>query len=222
MKYTVQSIKYIIKNFFYVIPFTVLPAVFLAFSLDKPAIERIAEGYFSGKPHASFPELFHAISIFNFRSIQAFIMGFIGVVCMILCGALMFAMIDKHMRIGRRTWNGVFSKLNDNLISTFGICILYVAVYELWSLITSALLFLVMLPDSKVVVYILSVLVFLAMHFILLYVVSIFYLWLPCLQITGFRSLWEVKLRCWPRYCTAKYWAVFPILTGAQRWQCLC
>jgi len=129
MKYTVQSIKYIIKNFFYVIPFTVLPAVFLAFSLDKPAIERIAEGYFSGKPHASFPELFHAISIFNFRSVQAFIMGFIGVVCMILCGALMFAMIDKHMRIGRRTWNGVFSKLNDNLISTFGICILYVAVY---------------------------------------------------------------------------------------------
>ena len=26
------------------------------------------------------------------------------------------------------------------------------------------------------------------MHFVLLYIVSIFYLWLPCLQITGFRA----------------------------------
>lgn len=189
MKYTIQSIRYIIKNFLYVVPFALLPALFLSVSLDKEAISRITKNYFTGKSGASsFPDIFHAVSIFNFRSVGAFFAGLAGVILMILCVSLMFAMIEKHMRIGRRTMNGVFSKLNDNLLSTCGICLLYVFVYEVWALITSALLFFVLLTNARAVAYILSVIVFFGMHFVLLYIVSIFYLWLPCLQITGFKA----------------------------------
>lgn len=189
MKYTIQSIRYIVKNFWYVIPFALLPALFLSVTLDKDSISKVATNYFTGKPAASyFSDIFHAVSILNFRSVGAFFSGLAGVVLMILCVSLMFAMVEKHMRIGKRTLNGVFSKLNDNLISTCGICLLYVLVYEVWTLITSALLFFVALPDAKAVAYVLSVVVFFGMHFVLLYIVSIFYLWLPCLQITGFRA----------------------------------
>ena len=172
MKYTIATIKYILKNFLYIFPFALLPALFLSFSLDKTAIHTLLTNYFTGNPTAIFTDIFHAVSIFNFRSVGVFFAGLIGVVLMILCASLMTALMEKHMRIGKRTFNGVFSKLNDNLMSTCGICLLYV-----FSLI-----------GSKAAIYVLSVIVFLGMHFILLYIVSIFYLWLPCLQITGFRA----------------------------------
>ena len=188
MRYTIQSIKYVFKNFFYIFPLALLPALFLSFSLDKDAISRVLTSYFTGEPSASVPDIFRAVSIFNFRSLKAFFAGLAGVVLMVLCTALIFAFVEKHMRIGKRTFSGIFSKLNDNLISTCGICLLYVLLYEVWALITSALLFLVMIPETVGVVYVLSVIVFFGMHFVLLYIVSIFYLWLPCLQITGFRA----------------------------------
>lgn len=188
MKYTIESIKYLFKNFWYIFPFALVPAIFLSFSLDKDAIDRLLTGFFTGKPEVSFVDVFHAISVLNFRSWEAFLSGFAGVILMVLCVALMFAFIEKHMRIGKRTLNGLFSKLNDNLISTTGIALMYTAIYELWALITSALLFFVFLPSNLPIQYIFSVIVFFGMHFVLLYVVSIFYLWLPCLQITGFRA----------------------------------
>ena len=33
MNYTIQTVKYILKNLFYIIPFAFIPAVFFAFSI---------------------------------------------------------------------------------------------------------------------------------------------------------------------------------------------
>ena len=188
MNYTIASIKYILKNFWYILPFSILPALFLSLSIDKFAIQKVLTDYFAGKPGGSFPIIFRAISIFNFRDVGAFFAGLAGIVLMVVCVSLMLALIEKHMCIGKRTYNGIFSKLNDNLLSTCGICLFYVLIYEVWAVLISALLFLAYLVENVVAVYILSVIIFFSMHFVLLYVVSLFYLWLPCLQITGFRA----------------------------------
>lgn len=188
MNYTIASIKYILKNFWYILPFSILPALFLSLSIDKFAIQKVLTDYFTGKPGGSFPIIFRAVSVFNFRDVGAFFAGLAGIVLMVVCVSLMLALIEKHMRIGKRTYNGIFSKLNDNLLSTCGICLFYVLIYEVWAVLISALLFLAYLVENVVAVYILSVIIFFSMHFVLLYVVSLFYLWLPCLQITGFRA----------------------------------
>lgn len=73
MKYTIESIKYLFKNFWYIFPFALVPAVFLSFSLDKDAIDRLLTGFFTGKPEVSFVDVFHAISVLNFRSWEAFL-----------------------------------------------------------------------------------------------------------------------------------------------------
>ena len=193
MKYTVQTIKYIAKNFFYLLPFVVLPSIFLSLTLDKPTIKQILTGHFSGTPNASFPEFFRSISILNLRSLPAVIFGLAGVVLMVFCCALLFALMEKHMRIGKRTFNGVFGKLNENLLSTCGICLLMAASYELWALLTSALLAFVAMIDNATVVYALSAAIYLAMNFLLVFVLSFFYLWLPTLQITGLRPFEALK-----------------------------
>lgn len=188
MKYTSKSLKYVFANFGYLVLFGLFPAVFLAYSLDTATVGAILRDYFTGSPYASFSDIFHAVSIFNFHSVSATIADVLSVILAVTCVAMMMAFMEKHMRIGKKTRTGLFSKLNDNLLSTLGITLLFACLYELWALITSALLLCVSFFGGKTVIYILSVIVWFGTQIALLFVVSLFYLWLPCLQITGFRS----------------------------------
>ena len=190
MKYTVQSTKYIAKNFWYILPFAIIPAFFFAFSVDKEAIYCALEIFASGDLRGfHFAHLFRAVSVLNFASWQAIVFGAIGIVVLVFCVAMMLALLEKHMRIGKRTYNGLFSKLNDNILSTTGYTLLIVLIYELWSLILSALLFFFSRITIMPIAYTFSIFGFLGMHLLLIYVVGAIYLCLPCMQITGFKSL---------------------------------
>ena len=189
MRYTLQSSKYVLKNFIYIFPFAVIPALFLSFSTDEEAMIAVLENFFSGKIGAwNFSNLFRAVSVLNFASWEAIAFGFVGIVAIVLCVSLMMALMEKHMRIGKRTFNGIFSKLNDNFLSTSGYAVLLLAIYELWSLITAALLSFAAIIPIPVLAYFFAIVVFLSTHFALLYLINIIYLWLPCMQITGFKA----------------------------------
>lgn len=189
MKYTQKSCHYIFKNFFYIFPFAILPALLLSLSTDEGAIQCVMRNFFTGKiADLHFEHLFCAISVLNFASVESVVFGLLGIVGIVVCVALLMAFLEKHMRIGKRTLNGIFSKLNDNFIPTARVTFTFLIVYEVWSLITSALLFLVTRWDLTAAAYVLFALVFVGMHVVLIYTISTVYLWLPCMQITGFRS----------------------------------
>lgn len=188
MKYTVQTTKYIFKNFFYVIPFAVVPALFLALSISNEAVQSVVTNLLNGNPHDSFWNYFQAISLFNFSSWGTVLSGVLGIVAIIFSVSMLMAFLEKHLRIGKRTFNGLLSKVNDNLISTCGFAVLCLGIYEIWSVILAALCFFVTGITDVAVAYVLLGIVYFAMHFALLYVLSLFYLWLPCMQITGFRA----------------------------------
>lgn len=190
MKYTVQTSKYISKNLLYILPFAILPAFFLSMSVAKEEIAKVINAVFAGDFEAwTFSDLFCAISVLNFSSWQSVVMGLIGVIVIVPCVSLMMAFMDKHMRFGKRTFNGLLPKLNDNFISTLGYTVLFLIIYEVWALITSALLFLVSLIPNAIAVYIVAPLIFIVMHVVLLYAIGAIYLWLPCMQITGFPTM---------------------------------
>ncbi|MBQ8229863.1 MAG: hypothetical protein IJZ32_04125 [Clostridia bacterium] len=190
MKYTLQSGKYIFKNFPYVFAFALLPAVFLSISTDKGALTAVLGAFFQGRLSSwTFTELFRAISVLNFGSWQSIVFGLIGILVAVPCVALMTALLEKHFRIGKRTFNGLWSKLNDNFISTCGFAVLLVLIYEIWALIAAAILFFISRLGIELLAYILTVAFLLGLHFVLLYIVGTVYLWLPCMQITGFRAL---------------------------------
>lgn len=190
MRYTLKSTKYITRNFFYLFPFAILPAFFCALSVDGEAIRCALESFFMGKlvKEWHFGHLFRAISVFNFASWESVIAGLLAIPLMIVCVAMLLAMLDKHMRFGKRTFNGIFTKLNDNLVSTAGYVLLLLALYELWALILSALLFFFSRITIPVVAYFFVVVSFIGMHVVLIYLISFIYLWLPCMQITGFKA----------------------------------
>lgn len=189
MKYTLQSIKYVARNFIYLFPFAFFPAIFLAISLDEVALNNVLTAFFSGKINEwTFADLFCSISVLNFGNWKSIVSGIVGIIVFIPSVAFLMALLEKHFRIGKRTYNGLLSKLNDNLLSTAGYGILLIAIYELWSLLSASVLFVTSLFPIPVA-YVLAVLVFLVSNLLLVYFIGMIYLWLPCMQITGFKPL---------------------------------
>ena len=69
MRYTRQAIKYVFKNFFYLIPFVVVPALLVSLSTDEKAMRSFLQTFFSGDLHGwTFAEIFRTISVLNFSS----------------------------------------------------------------------------------------------------------------------------------------------------------
>ncbi|MBQ9728861.1 MAG: hypothetical protein IJV85_04620 [Clostridia bacterium] len=189
MRYTVQSSKYVLKNFLYLFPFAIIPAFFLSLSTDEKALYKVLRAFFSGElSKIGFNDVFRSVSVLNFGSWQAIVFGFIGIALLVVCVALMMALMEKHLRIGKRTFNGIFSKLNDNLLSTCGYVGLLLLIYEIWSLISAALFLLAAQIKVLALAYVTFAIFFIGMHVALLAIIDHIYLWLPCMQITGFRA----------------------------------
>ena len=190
MKYTLKSNKYIANNLFYILPFAIIPAFFLSISTDEKALISVLQKAFDGVPHQiTFSELFRAISILNFGSWQSVVFGLVGILLMIVCVAMMLAMLEKHFRIGKRSYRGLLSKLNDNLLSTAGFGFLIIGFYEVWTLIMAIGVFIYSRIFINAVAYTMIGVFLILMHIALIYVIGLIYLWLPCMQITGFRAL---------------------------------
>lgn len=188
--YTIQSTKYIIKNFLYLLPFAVLPAFFLSLSLAKEEISCVLTAVFSGAlTELRFEHLFNAVSVLNFSSWESVISGAVGFIVLIACVAVVMAILEKHMRIGKRSFRGILSKLNDNLQPTLLYAFVVLVVYELWSLLTATFVLLLSKIPVLWLAYTLIGALFIAAHIALVYLLGLLYLWLPCMQITGFRTM---------------------------------
>ena len=189
MKYTLQTLKYVVKNFIFLVPFVIVPAFLFALSIDEVALEALLRAFFTGDfASVEFGLIFRSVSFLGFTSGWTVLSGLGGLATLILGVSLMMAFTERHMRIGKRGYRGVFSKLNDNILTTSCIAILLIVAYELFALILSALVYLAFQFGNAVLTYIFSVAFFLGMHFVLLYLITLGYLWLPCLQVTGFRA----------------------------------
>lgn len=178
--------KYIFKNLWFVLPFAVTPAVFLALSVDFSDIELVAKSFFTGTFGLKFFEIFRAWSFLRLDSALGVIYSVLAVVCLVFFTSLLLGFVEKHMRIGKRTLSGVFSQLGSRIGAFIGIVLLFFALYELWALLLSAVLFAVSAIKAKALACFLFTLACLLFIGALFFLVSVFYLWLPCMQLTGF------------------------------------
>lgn len=178
--------KYIVKNLWFVLPFAVVPSVFLALTFNYSAIEHVGAEFFTGSLDLTFFEVFCAWSLFRFDSAYGLVISLLSLIALVVFTSLLLAFVEKHMRIGKRTLSGVFSQLGSHIGAFIGITLFFFALYELWALVLSAVLFAISAITAKgfaCFLFAFAVAVFLAA---LLFLVSMFYLWLPCMQITGF------------------------------------
>lgn len=185
MRNLFDSWKYIFKNIWFLLPFAVVPVVFLALSLDYSEIHRLMTGFFTGAPRMGFEEYFRVWSFIRIDSWLGGIYSFLAFVSVAVFTALMLSFVEKHLRIGKRSLSGIYGGFVSVIFSSFVFTLAYTVLYELWALLLSALLFLIASIPVTPLVYVFFVAAFLLFTLALLYVATVFYLWFPCRQMTG-------------------------------------
>lgn len=187
MRTVFGSWKYVFRNIWFLLPFAVVPAVFMALSLDYQGLQAVWGGFFSGDPRAEFLELFRAWSFVRIDSWLGLIYSILAVVAVIFFMALLLAFVEKHMRLGKRTLSGIGAQFVNNLPSVIFAALAYLVLYEAWAVVLSAVMFAVSEISATATVYAADVVFILVFAFVLVYLATILYLWLPCRQMTGFR-----------------------------------
>lgn len=181
--------KYIFKNLWYVLPFAVLPSVLLAFSLDYDAINHVTYAFYTGGLHdIGFFYLFRAFSVVRVDNVWSTPVSIVTIFVSCVMFTLMLIFVEKHMRIGKRTLSGLKRQFTWLILPVFCMTVFYLALYEAFAVIVSALLFVVCRLPSTAFSYLLFLAVIAVFAFLLLYVVALMYLFLPCKQVTGFRT----------------------------------
>lgn len=187
MRVIFGSWKYLFKNIWYVLCYAILPAVFFALSLDYKSIHSFLDAFFAGTPSVSFLQIF---SVFSFIRIDSWLGALYGVgliLSIAFFSSIMLSLVEKHMRIGKRTASGAFRQLPNIFVSSLLITLLYAFIYEVWCVVLAAICYAFgSIIKVTIGVYVVWIACFIVLLSVLLYVVTVFYLWLPCLQITGF------------------------------------
>lgn len=181
--------KYLFRNFWYVLICGTIPAIFLALSFDYRAISFVLHAFLDGEMQKlHFLDLLRAFGPIRIDTFLGGLYTGFAYILSSIFAAFLLSLVEKHMRIGKRTFSGVDTEMKNLLLPSFLIVLLFYAIAETAAIILSAFVFWICATvNSAVIVYLLSALAILVAFFLFLYVFEVFYLWLPCLQITGFR-----------------------------------
>ncbi len=181
--------KYIFKNLWYVLPFAVVPAVLLAFTLDYDAIHTVTYAFYTGGLHdMGFFVLFRAFSLIRTDHWWSAVLSVVTLLVCCVMFTLMLIFVEKHMRIGKRTLSGLGRQFTWLILPVMCMGLFYLALYEVYSVIVSSLLFVVCRLPATGFLNFLFVVVMVVFTFLLIYLVTLLYLFLPCKQVTGFRT----------------------------------
>lgn len=178
--------KYIVKHIWFVLPFAIIPSLFIALTINFSAISDFFGGLFTGTHVTNFSDIYSVWSLIGFDSALKIVYGVCAIVTTVVGVELLLAFVEKHMRIGKRTLSGLVEQLSGHILPVIFIILLSFVTYEVWALILSAMLYAVASLSSAVAVALLSFFIIIVFFAIMVYVISIFYLWLPCVLMTGF------------------------------------
>lgn len=186
MKYIGSAFRYLFKNFIFLFPFALLPSYFLAMSVDVDNLASLAESTLAVETNFDFLQVFTFLSPFNAEGWPY------AIVFVVMCAVfvpMLHGFIERHMRIGSRSFKGVAGRFNTNFLPTLAVLALFLAAYELWALLAAGLIYAVTILLDGIACYVLAVSVLFGANALLAWLASAFLLWLPCMQLTGYSYL---------------------------------
>ena len=186
MKYIGGALKYVFKNFIFIFPFALLPSYFFAAALDLESLELIVRKLLAADSDVAFIAVFNSFSLING---PRWVFGVISFACMAVCMPMLFAFIERNMRIGARSFKGVVRRINYYFLTTLVMLIIALAIYELWALVASGLIYASVILFGGVACLVVAIVIALGMFALLAYIFTRLWLWLPCLHITGYHFM---------------------------------
>ena len=184
MGYLKDSFSYVFKNFIFIFLFSLLSSYFLAFVQRGDRSASLIAGLFADGESVGFGEVFSFLSVF---SADGWAFSLTAVVLLAILLPMLTGFIERHMRLGVRSLKGMLSRFNYNFIACFRLLVIFLALYELWALLASGFIYLIVVLFNGILRGILAAVCFALAVVLACWIFSAVLLWLPVLQITGYR-----------------------------------
>lgn len=179
-----QAWKYFFDKGAYLMLLSVAPALLLPFLLSPSSTLYYLFDYKTINPK-NFADMYVSMRELPF---SYWYLGIIGLVLLVFFVAIMYGVIDTHMRIGVFTIapDRVKTRLNFNLLTSLTFCVLALVSFELFNLLGTVLYYLWWVTfKSRVTWLVFSSITVVLMQFLMILLMSIVILWPPYCLHTG-------------------------------------
>ncbi|HAT84120.1 MAG TPA: hypothetical protein DCS37_04405 [Clostridiales bacterium] len=179
-----QAWKYFFDKGAYLMLMSVAPALLLPFLLSPSSTLYYLFDYTTINP-SNFADMYVAMRELPF---SYWYLGLIGLALLVFFVAIMYGVIDTHMRIGVFTIapNRVKTRLNFNLLTSLLFCLLAFCSFEIFNLLATVLYYLWWVTfKSRVTWLVFSSLTLVIMQLSMILIMSIVILWPPYCLHTG-------------------------------------
>ena len=179
--------RYFVSNGMYLVLINLVPTLLLTFLLS-PSSTMYYLFQMKTVDTSDIANLFDAIWHMPFG---LWYLGVIGLVLIVLTGAITFGVVDRHMRVGEFTVSPRYIKtrLNYNLLTAIKFVALAVVSLEFYNIVTTVLYFLwANVFSNQTTALVFSIITMLVMELGMMFTMSQFILWTPYMLHTGLKS----------------------------------
>lgn len=185
MKYLIETLKYLKSNLL------LLPALAVAIVAFIPlvnynAMHTIYQSFTAGVTNSKFVDWFLLFLPLNVQNWATTLLSIGAYVVLALDIAFIHSMVDKHVRFGTKSFRSIMSSMTINFVYAL-ICVLTIfVIYAVFSLLIASIMVtfaLITTPYVSIVGMVICVLLIVG----LLYIAAHFFLWLPSIEITGYK-----------------------------------
>lgn len=204
MKYIVDTLKYLKSNLL------LLPALAVAIVACVPlinydAMHVISQSFTNGVTDSDFADWFFLFFPINMQDWSMALISAASYIVLALDLAFVHSMVDKHVRFGTKSFRSIMSSMTINFMYALACVLLIFVCYALFSL----LLALIMFTFAHIAPYVIfaGMVICILLMIGLMFIAGHFFLWLPCVEITGYRIFEAISYS----YALARYrrWRIF-------------
>ncbi|MDE6060308.1 MAG: hypothetical protein K2G31_02400 [Clostridia bacterium] len=185
--------RYFASNGVYLVLINLVPTLLLAFLLS-PSSTLYYLFHMKSVDASDLGNLFNAIWHMPFG---LWYLGLIGLILLVLTGAVTFGVIDRHMRVGEFTVSPHYIKkrLNYNLFTAIKFVVVALISLEFYNIVTTVLYFLwANVFSNPTTALVFSIITLCLMELGMICTMSLFILWPPYMLHTGLKSAAAFKM----------------------------
>jgi hypothetical protein len=175
------------KSNLLLIPCFLVAAVAISLLTDNHSFTVIVSSATDGTISDSFLSWLRFFIVFNYSNWIMVLCGIAAYIVLISDLAFIHSLIDKHVRFGSKSFRSIASGFNINVVNS-----LIAALFAIPAMLVTAVIMAAIMKTCVLIPfdysYLLGVILCAALLIFMLFLFSLFLLWLPCVEVTGFKK----------------------------------
>ena len=138
MRYIKLSMQYIGRRFFYILEYSILPALVLALMIEPASVYNLLID-FTSSVEKNFLEMWLSATDISWRGVAFLLLG--GLMFIIFVSA-MSGLFERDMRLGDLSNRHFFARVNNNFLIMLRVFVVMIIILECYGFICSSLIYL--------------------------------------------------------------------------------